>query len=356
MTNPPSASGAGRPGEPYGHPMPSLAPPLSEVVTSREVVRALLREQHPDLADREIADPVEGFDMAVFRLGEDLAVRLPRHREAVVSLDAEVRWAAELSEGWTFPAQRIVRLGVPGEEFPWCWAVTSWLPGRIAAEHPLDASAAPDLGRALARIHRPAPADAPFDVEQSIRLIERDPVLRTMLRILPAVGAARGLNLDSGAVEELWARALSVPDDAPRVWIHADLHPFNVISDGGRFGGIIDWSSISRGDPAVDLGFLWLLLPRAAVGEAYRVYGDLDEATAARAEGIGLVKAATLAGVPKDEVARIGWRALAELGVAVRVGSDGGSGDLTRTGDRAVGRGGPGSRRRRRPDVPPRRP
>ncbi|HJE59662.1 MAG TPA: aminoglycoside phosphotransferase family protein [Nocardiopsis listeri] len=320
MTIPPSPSESGRHDESSGRSMPSPTPPLSEVATSREVVRALLREQHPDLADREITDPVEGFDMAVFRLGEDLAVRLPRHREAVASLAVEVRWVRELSEGWTFPTQRIVRTGVPSEVFPWNWAVTSWLPGRIAARHPLDASAAPDLGRALVEIHRPAPADAPFDVEQSIRLAERDPVLRRFLRTLPAVGAGRGPMVAPGAVEELWGRALAVPDDAPRVWIHGDLHPFNVISDEGRFGGIIDWSDIARGDPAVDLGFLWLLLRRDAVGEAYRAYGGLDEATEARARGIGLVKAVTLAAVPKAEVARIGWRALTELGVAVHDG------------------------------------
>ena len=320
MTTPPPTSESGRDDESYGRSMPSLTPPPSEVATSREVVRALLREQHPDLADREITDPVEGFDMAVFRLGEDLAVRLPRHREAIASLAVEVRWVRELSEGWTFPTQRIVRTGVPGEEFPWNWAVTSWLPGRNAARHPLEASAAPDLGRALAEIHRPAPADAPFDVEQSIRLAERDPVLRRFLRTLPSVGAGRGSMVDPGAVEELWGRALAVPDDAPRVWIHADLHPFNVISDEGRFGGIIDWSDIARGDPAVDLGFLWLLLRRDAVGEAYRAYGGLDEATEARAKGIGLVKAITLAAVPKAEVARVGWRALTELGVAVHDG------------------------------------
>lgn len=321
MTIPPPASGSGRRDEPSSGAIPSLTPPLSEVAASREVVRALLREQHPDLADREIGDPIEGFDMAVFRLGEDLAVRLPRHREAIASLAAEVRWARELSQAWTFPAQRIVRTGVPGAEFPWSWAITSWLPGRIAAQRPLDASAAPDLGRALAEIHRPAPADAPFDVEQGIRLAEREPVLRRFLRALPVVGAGRGPMVDPNAVAELWGRALAVPDDAPRVWIHADLHPFNVISDEGRFGGIIDWSGVSRGDPAVDLGFLWSLLRRDAVAEAYRAYGGLDEATEARAKGIGMVKAITLAAVPKAEVSRIGWRALTELGVAVHGGN-----------------------------------
>ena len=298
--------------EPFVHPLP----PAAEVPISRELVRRLLVEHHPDLADREIADPIEGFDMAVFRLGEDLAARLPRHRGSVASLESEIRWVGVLGSRWTFPTQRIERVGMPGAEYPWCWAVTSWVPGELAADRPLDASAARPLGRALAEVHRPAPDDAPFNSEQSVRLAEREPVLRRVLPHLPAVGASRGLTLDLDAAAALWRLALAVPDHAPRVWIHADLHPFNVISLNGQFGGIIDWSDISRGDPAVDLGFLQLLLPAAAMPTAYDGYGGVDEATAARARGISLIKAATLAVVDKEVVANVGWRALVELGVA----------------------------------------
>ena len=291
-------------------------PPAAEVAFSPELVRALLAEQHPELADRDIAGPFEGFDMAVFRLGEDLAVRLPRHRGSVPSLESEIRWVGRLGGRWTFPTQRILRVGRPGAVFPWCWAVTSWLPGDLAADRPLDVAAAPALGRALAEIHQPAPADAPFNSEQSIRLAEREPVLRQTLPRLPAAGAARGLVMDVDAAEARWRRAAAVPDDAPRVWIHGDLHPFNVISVDGGFGGIIDWSDISGGDPAVDLGFLQLLLPAAAVATAFESYGGVDPATAARAGAIALVKAATLAVVDLEIVAAIGWRALVELDVA----------------------------------------
>jgi aminoglycoside phosphotransferase (APT) family kinase protein len=291
-------------------------PPVAEVALSRGLVRGLLAEQHPDLAGREIAGPFEGFDMAVFRLGEDLAIRLPRHREAVPSLESEIRWIGELGDRWTFPTQRIVRVGTPGAGYPWCWAVTSWLPGELAADRPLDVAAAPALGRALAEIHQPAPAGAPFNSEQSIRLAAREPVLQLVLPRLPAVGTARGLIMDLDAATALWHRATAVPDDAPRVWLHADLHPFNVISLDGRFGGIIDWSDICGGDPAVDLGFLHLLLPAAAMATVFDGYGGVDPATASRARAIALVKAATLAVVPREAVAAIGWRALVELGVA----------------------------------------
>jgi aminoglycoside phosphotransferase (APT) family kinase protein len=256
----------------------------------------------------------------VFRLGEDLAVRLPRHRGSVESLQSEIRWIGLLGDRWTFPTQRILHVGRPGAEYPWCWAVTSWLPGELAGDQPLDAAAAPALGRALAEIHQPAHADAPYNSEQSVRLAAREPVLRRVLSQLPPVGASRGLVIDLDAATALWRQAMAVPDDVPRVWIHADLHPFNVISLHRQFGGIIDWSDISGGDPAVDLGFLHLLLPAAAMATAFESYGGVDPAAVARARAIGLVKAATLAVVPKEVVAAVGWRTLVELGVAVPAG------------------------------------
>jgi aminoglycoside phosphotransferase (APT) family kinase protein len=299
----------------YDHRM--NAPPPAEVVLSPGLVRALLADQHPDLAGLKVAaEPFEGFDMAVFRLGEDLAVRLPRHRAAVGSLEAELRWVAALSGHWTFPTQRVLRTGGPGSGLPWRWAVTSSLPGDLAADRPLSASAAPAVGRALAEIHRPAPADAPFNSEQSVRLAEREPVLREAVARLPTLGASRGLAFSPDASAALWARALAAPAPTTLVWMHADLHPFNVISRDGAFGGIIDWSDVSRGDPAVDLGFARLLFPAAAMPAVHHAYGGVDEATAARALGVGLAKAATLATVAEESVADIGWRTLTELGVA----------------------------------------
>jgi len=314
MTAPLPAPG-GSSEEPFVHP----PLPAAEAPISRALVRELLAQQHPDLVEREIADPIEGFDMAVFRLGDDLAVRLPRHRGAAGSLASEIRWVGSLGSGWTFPTQRVVRVGEPGAGYPFCWAVTSWLPGELAADRPLDPVAAPALGRALSEVHRPAPAGAPFNSEQSIRLAERWPVLRRALPRLAEIGPASGHAIDPAAVERLWRGALAVPDDADRVWIHADLHPFNVISRDGRFGGIIDWSDIAGGDPAVDLGYLWLLLPAAAVSAAYDAYGGVDGATAARARGVALVKAAALATVEHQVVAGIGWRTLVRLGVASQV-------------------------------------
>lgn len=295
---------------------PLLEPPPSETPISTALVRSLLAQQYPDGAAEEIAGPFEGFDMAVFRLGEERAVRLPRHRTASAGLEREIRWMPALGREWTFPMQRVLHVGDAAHGFPWRWTVTSWLPGDLAADRPLAASAAPTLGAALGQIHRPAPRHAPFDAEQSIRLVEREPVLRHVCPRLPVLAAECGLGVDAAALEGIWEEGITAPGPAESVWIHADLHPFNVISRDGDFGGLIDWTDVAGGDPAVDLGFLWLHFGPDAIQAAHRAYGGVDAPMAARSRVIGMVKAATLAVVPKKEVSTIGWRALRSLGVA----------------------------------------
>ena len=52
--------------------------PPAEVDISTAVVRRLLDEQHPDLSGMAIWPFASGWDNALFRLGPELLVRLPR--------------------------------------------------------------------------------------------------------------------------------------------------------------------------------------------------------------------------------------------------------------------------------------
>jgi aminoglycoside phosphotransferase (APT) family kinase protein len=46
--------------------------------------------------------------------------------------------------------------------------------------------------------------------------------------------------------------------------IHLDYHPLNVLTDGGRFTGVIDWSAAAAGDPRADFARTAALLRTAS--------------------------------------------------------------------------------------------
>src|SRR5690554_3877511 len=255
-------------------------PPPAHPAISRETVRALVDEQDPDLADLALGERFDGWDMAMYRLGEDLAVRLPRVEVAVASLLAESRFVPRLSAGWDFPFPHVVRAGLPGHGYPWPWAIVSWVPSETADRMPLSAGAGPRIGRAVAQIHQRADADAPFNVEQSLAFADRQADFGWARGQLADARGPAGEVLDWEAIDRMWATALAAPKTGEKVWSHADLHGSNVLSADGDFAGIIDWGKMAGCDRAVDLGFLWTLTSRAGVEAAvaeYRAITRVDD-------------------------------------------------------------------------------
>ena len=201
------------------------------------------------------------------------ACRAPK--PAVRFLQAEMHWVPQLSRDWDFPAPRFVAHGLPGHGYPWPWAVVTWVPGQMADAFPLNADAGVAVGRALAQVHTPAPDDAPFNVEQSIPMADRDAKVRERVAALAAAPGPGGEVMDVDAALDVWAEALAAAEHTEWVWSHADLHGANVLSHDGAFGGIVDWGSMAMCDPAVDLGFTYTLMPRAGVDAAFAEYGRL---------------------------------------------------------------------------------
>lgn len=290
-------------------------PPAAHWSISRELARELIAAQHPDLADLELGERFDGWDMAVFRLGSDLSVRLPRVADAVAPLELEARLIADHGAGWGFPHPHVVRMGKPGGAYPWPWSVVAWLPGDTTDRQPLPASAGSALGRAIAQIHRPATADAPYNPEQSLPLPEREPDMADALATLGDAGGR--LRLD--AVRRVWDEALAAPEPGEPVWSHADLHGSNVLSRAGQFAGIIDWGKAAACDRAVDLGFLYTVLEPDGVADAAATYrattGNIDPGLEARARGIALTKALRWLTLGRELNTIMAWRALTTLAV-----------------------------------------
>jgi aminoglycoside phosphotransferase (APT) family kinase protein len=87
------------------------------------------------------------------------------------------------------------------------------------------------------------------------------------------------------AVLEVWKRVVAAPDDdRPPVWFHGDLASLNLLAQGGKLAGVVDWGACGVGDPAIDTIVAWGLFPPDA-RDAYREALGIDDATWERGKG-----------------------------------------------------------------------
>jgi aminoglycoside phosphotransferase (APT) family kinase protein len=267
--------------------VPACRMHADELDTDDALVRRLLAVQFPSWADLPIeALPAGGTDNAIYRLGEELSVRLPRRREWTPgSLDKEFAWLPKLAPFLPFPVPTPVGRGTPGEGYPHEWAVYDWLDGEDAATVPLDLpSAAVDLAGLLAALRRIDPDGGPPPAGRGGPLRPRDETMRAGI-------AALAGSIDADAVTAAWEHALAAPDwSEPPVWVHGDLDARNLLVRDGRITGVIDWSCLCVGDPACDVKVAWAVLD-PETRPIFRELLEIDDATWARGRGWALSQA-----------------------------------------------------------------
>lgn len=247
------------------------------------LVRRLLGAQFPRWADLPVtAIDSAGTSNAMFRLGEDMVVRLPRIEGAAGDVEKEHRWLPRLAPPLPVAVPVPLGKGVPAEGYPWPWSVYRWLEGdnpvvgRLAEPGAL----AGDLAEFVAALHRIDPADGPASYRGE-PLAERDAATRR------AIGDLDGI-VDTGAATAAWEAALRAPAwEGPGVWVHADLQPGNLLLVRGRLGAVIDFGCLGLGEPAVDLIVAWYVLP-AGARDVFRAALDVDDATWVRGRGWAL--------------------------------------------------------------------
>ena len=100
-----------------------------EVAIDEHVVRQLLAAQMPSLADRtlRVVEPW-GTDNAIWRLGGDLVVRLPRYGGACDQVAFEATWLPHLALHVPIAIPEPIAVGVPGAGFPYPWAASNCRP------------------------------------------------------------------------------------------------------------------------------------------------------------------------------------------------------------------------------------
>jgi aminoglycoside phosphotransferase (APT) family kinase protein len=230
--------------------------PPADIEFSDDRIRRLLESQHPDLAHLPLRLAACGWDNAIYRLGDELAVRLPRRALAATLIENEQRWLPQLQRRLPLPIPAPVRVGVPQDWYPWNWSVVPWLRGETADLALPNRQQGEALAGFLNSLHMPAPMDAPRNAYRGVPLSQRAAKFAAALENLAAASG-----LITGRHHALWESALAAPLDDPDTWIHGDLHPRNVLVSDGRIDAVLDWGDIAQGDRATDLAAIWTLLP-----------------------------------------------------------------------------------------------
>lgn len=261
---------------------------VDEVDTDASLVRRLLVAQFPQWADLPIAPvPSAGTDNALYRLGDDLAVRLPRIEGATWQVAKEHEWLPRLAPHLPLAVPVPLARGGPGEGYPWHWSITPWLAGEtVTIERLADPrQAAADLARFIATLQRIDPAGGPppgeHNVGRGVPLAQRDSRTREAIRALHGM-------LDTEVVAAAWDAALQAAVwHRPPVWIHGDLSSGNLLAVQGRLSAVIDFGGLGVGDPACDLMIAWTLFSGES-RKAFRAALVVDDATWARGRGWAL--------------------------------------------------------------------
>ena len=267
------------------------APPrvhADEVTVDDDLARALLTTQFPRWADLPLRRmPSTGTDNAIYRMGAEFGLRLPRIGWAVDQVTKEHEWLPRLGPGLPAGVPEPVALGEPGRGYPFPWLVYRWLPGTdvLAGPVPDWCALARQLAGFVAALQATATAGAPPAGVRGGRLDVLDRVARQ------AIAALDG-QIDVRRAEAVWEAAVAVPAwDEPPVWVHGDLLPGNVLMERGLLAGVIDWSAAGLGDPACDTMLAWAMPSEARL--AYRSALGVDDATWARGRGWTLQQAVT---------------------------------------------------------------
>ncbi|WP_034590508.1 aminoglycoside phosphotransferase family protein [Hamadaea tsunoensis] len=255
-----------------------------EVPTDVSLVRRLLAGQFPAWAALSI-EPVAsaGTDNAIYRLGDELSVRLPRIGWADGQVAKEREWLPILAPHLPVAVPEVVAVGRPTAEYAWDWGVYRWLPGSPPTSP--DPALAADLAGFVRALRAVDPVGAPV-AGRGKPLSTRDVGVRGIL-------ADWRQEHDAARLLELWTSCVDAPAwTGPPTWSHGDLLPGNLLVREGRLSAVIDFSPAGVGDPACDLIPAWAFFDGPARA-AYREALDVDDAMWRRGQGWALAFAVT---------------------------------------------------------------
>ena len=241
------------------------------------LVRALVDGALPEYASLPLS-PLgsSGSSNALFRLGDEFLVRLPRQPGGSATIEKEARWLPQIGPLLPVSVPEIVAIGGPGMRYPEHWSIVRWIEGQVPAvvdprseSTSTRVSLALDLATVVNALHAiVVPPSALTD--PSLRRYRGAPLAARDMDTRRAIEACRDiseLDLDLDAALQVWEQAMALPGieqvATPR-WYHGDLLAENLLVRDGRLTAVLDFGDLAVGDPTVDLIVAWEVLDTAS--------------------------------------------------------------------------------------------
>ena len=271
-----------------------------ELKIDLSLARALVDRAHPEFAALPLRRlESSGSSNALFRLGDDLLVRLPRQAGGSAVIDKEAVWLPMIAPILRVAVPEIVAVGEPGFGYPERWSLVRWLDGTVPLVLDPGVPAEPprrELARDLAEVvvairEMDVPDDARTD--PALRWYRGDPLITRDAPTRDAIDACRsidGLTLDLDEASRVWREAMRLPDvglASSQRWYHGDLFAENLLVRDGRLTAILDFGALGIGDPTIDLIVAWEVLDDVA-RDVFREAVGVDESSWLRARAWAL--------------------------------------------------------------------
>lgn len=269
-----------------------------EIPIDADLVRALVAATLPQYAGLDVRPlGASGSTNALFRLGSDLVVRMPR-QPGGSAIEKEARWLPMIERELSVAVPAVVALGTPGLGYPESWSVNRYLEGslptvtadRMPPEGPRH-GLADDLARLIGQLHAIEVPDGALH-DDELTWYRGGPLGDVDDSFRRSVAASReidGLGLDLDTALRVWDQILEATrgsDPAPS-WYHGDLLAENLLVRDGRLSAVLDFGTLGVGDPSVDLVAAWEVLDPESRA-TFRRAVDVDDATWQRAMGWAL--------------------------------------------------------------------
>lgn len=275
----------------------------AEVTVDRDLAYRLIAGQFNALEPAELRRLSKSWDNTVWLVDRRWVFRFPRRQMTIPGIEREMAMLPRLAPLVPLPIPTPVFFGRPADGYRWPFLGAALIPGAEPADTACSDADRCQLARPLAAfLRRLHDGDTATAVDAAGEL-PSDPMRRGDMKLRVPNTAKRLADVER---LRMWraprsvhnvldaARRLGAPESSALV--HGDLHIRHLlVDDDCGAAGIIDWTDICRGDPAIDLPLFWSLLPPAGRGEFLDTYGTVTDAQLLRARVLALFLSATLA-------------------------------------------------------------